>query len=306
MLKPIQTVHIVGMGALGLLYGDIIQSHLGSESVAFVMDAARCKKYAGKTYFVNGKETAFRKVSCTETTPCDLLIVAVKDTGLQEALDVMAGSVGPDTIIVSVMNGISSEKIIGGRFGMECMIHTVAQGMDAMHFDGRLEYSKPGYLCMGVLAPAKEEILDSVCEFFDRAGMAYKREENILRRMWGKYMLNVGINQSCMVYGVTYGGALEEGSAALMTVSAAMREVILVANAEGVDLGEEDLKQYLHLMTTLAADNMPSMAQDRINKKPSEVDMFAGTVLKLAEKHGIPAPANAFLQRRVREIEAEY
>ena len=146
----------------------------------------------------------------------------------------------------------------------------------------------------------------SVCEFFDRAGMAYKREENILRRMWGKYMLNVGINQSCMVYGVTYGGALEEGSAALMTVSAAMREVILVANAEGVDLGEEDLKQYLHLMTTLAADNMPSMAQDRINKKPSEVDMFAGTVLKLAEKHGIPAPANAFLQRRVREIEAEY
>ena len=48
------------------------------------------------------------------------------------------------------------------------------------------------------------------------------------------------------------------------------------------------------------------MAQDRVNKKPSEVDMFAGTVLQLAAKHGIPAPANAFLQRRVREIEAEY
>jgi 2-dehydropantoate 2-reductase len=56
----------------------------------------------------------------------------------------------------------------------------------------------------------------------------------------------------------------------------------------------------------MAPDNMPSMAQDRVNKKPSEVDMFAGNVLKLAEKHGIPAPANAFLLRRVREIEAGY
>ena len=305
-MNPINTVHIVGMGALGLLYGDIIQRHLGAQSVAFVMDPARCKKYADKTYFVNGKETAFRKISCTEAAPCDLLIVAVKDTGLQAALEVMASSVGPDTVIVSVMNGISSEKIIGGRFGMERMIHTVAQGMDAMHFDGRLDYSKPGQLCMGVLAPAKEALLDRVCEFFDRAGMAYTREEDILRRIWGKYMLNVGINQACMVYGTTYGGALEEGGEPLMTMVAAMREVILVANAEGVNLNETDLKQYLHLMTTLAADNMPSMAQDRVNKKPSEVEMFAGTVLKLAEKHGIPAPANAFLRRRVREIEAEY
>lgn len=305
-MKPIETVHIVGMGALGLLYGDIIQRHLGSDAVTFIMDPARCEKYKNKTYLINGVDTQFRKLSCTEAKPCDLLIVAVKDTGLRSALDVMASSVGPDTVIVSVMNGISSEQTIGGRFGMERMIHTVAQGMDAMHFSGRLEYSKPGQLCMGVLPPASEDILDRVCAFFDRAGMAYTRESDILHRMWGKYMLNVGINQGCMVYGTTYGGALEEGSEVNMTVVAAMREVILVANAEGVNLGEADLKQYLDLMATLAADNMPSMAQDRVNKNPSEVEMFAGTVLKLARKHGIPAPANAFLKRRVREIEGAY
>lgn len=305
-MKEINRVHIVGMGALGLLYGDLIQKHLGSEAVTFVMDPARCEKYQNKTYLINGVDTKFRKISCTEATPCDLLIVAVKDTGLQSALEVMASSVGPDTVIVSVMNGISSEQTIGSRFGMERMIHTVAQGMDAMHFSGRLEYSKPGQLCMGVLPPAPKEILDRVCRFFDRASMAYTREPDILHRMWGKYMLNVGINQGCMVYGTTYGGALEEGSEVNMTVVAAMREVILVANAEGVNLGEADLKQYLDLMATLAADNMPSMAQDRVNKNPSEVEMFAGTVLKLARKHGIPAPANAFLKRRVREIEAEY
>ncbi len=305
-MKPIQRVHIVGMGALGLLYGDIIQKHLGPDAVTYVMDPARCEKYKDKVYRINGVDTQFRKLSCTDATPCDLLIVAVKDTGLQSALEVMASSVGPDTAIVSVMNGIASEQTIGRRFGMERMIHTVAQGMDAMHFSGQLEYSKPGQLCMGVLPPAGEELLDRVCAFFDRAGVASTREPDILHRIWGKYMLNVGINQTCMVYSTTYGGALEEGSEAMMTMVAAMREVILVANAEGVNLGEADLKQYLDLMATLAADNMPSMAQDRMNKKPSEVEMFAGTVLKLAEKHGIPAPANAFLRRRVQEIEAEY
>ena len=305
-MKPIETVHIVGMGALGLLYGSIIQKSLGADAVTYVMDPIRYEKYKNATYRINGAVTPFRIIPCTEATPCDLLIVAVKNPGLTSALEVMKTSVGPDTAIVSVMNGTTSEETIGGIFGMEHMLHTVAQGTDATCFGGHLNYSAAGYLCLGVMPPAPNSLLDRVCAFFDKAGISYVREADIRRRIWSKYMLNVGLNQSCMVFGTTYGDINTEGSESRMTMVAAMREVILVANAEGIALCEEDLRQDLELMLTMAPDNMPSMAQDRVNKKPSEVDMFAGNVLKLAEKHGIPAPANAFLLRRVREIEAEY
>ena len=48
------------------------------------------------------------------------------------------------------------------------------------------------------------------------------------------------------------------------------------------------------------------MGQDRINRKPSEVELFAGTVMRLAEKHGLYVPVNRFLYERVQEIEKEY
>ena len=87
---------------------------------------------------------------------------------------------------------------------------------------------------------------------------------------------------------------------------AAMREVRAVAELEGVEVTEEDLNFYVNLLKTLAPDGMPSMAQDRINRKLSEVDMFAGNVIELADRHKIQVPANRYLYERVKEIEKEY
>ena len=119
-------------------------------------------------------------------------------------------------------------------------------------------------------------------------------------------MLNVGANQTCMVYGAKYGQLLVPGSAEYMTMVSAMREVILVANAEGIDLGEDDIRIYNDITRSLDPEKTASMGQDRINRKKSEVEMFAGTVIELAQKHGIEVPANQFLYRKVYEIEAQY
>lgn len=119
-------------------------------------------------------------------------------------------------------------------------------------------------------------------------------------------MLNVGVNQICMVYNTNYEGALTPASEENMAMIGAMREVILVGNAEGVNLGEAELKEYIRILKTLDPKATPSMGQDRLNKRRSEVDMFAGAVIELAKKHGIPVPANEFLYQRVHEIEAEY
>ena len=119
-------------------------------------------------------------------------------------------------------------------------------------------------------------------------------------------MLNVGINQVCMVYGGTYGTASEPDSEQNRCFVAAMREALAVARAEGVDVTEADLAQMAALVVSLDPDGMPSMAQDRINEKPTEVEEFSGTVIRLAERHGLLVPTNRWLHERIRELEAGF
>lgn len=304
-MKPIEKVHIIGMGALGLLYGSLITRTLGSGHVSFVMDDDRYDRHQGKQHRVNGEVMDFEVIRASQATACDLLIVAVKSTGLTAALDTMATSVGPETTIISVLNGISSEEIIAQRYGADRIVHTVAFAMDAMQFGGDLSYTKTGHLCFGVIDPALQPHLDRVTAFCDRANVGYVVED-IQRRMWSKFMVNVGINQTCMAYGIGYGAALQHGSEARMTLISAMREVILLANARGIKVTEDDLLEYLDILASFPTDATPSMGQDRINRRPSEVEMFAGTVIRLAKEYNIPVPANEFLYRRVYEIEAEY
>lgn len=311
-MRDIKTVHVVGMGALGTLFGYQMLSVLEKENLVYVMDRERYESKKDVDFRVNGSVVPFTVKPADEVKPCDLLLVATKFTGLRAALDSMETSIGPDTIIVSVLNGITSEKIIGERFGMEHMLYTVAQGTDAMYFDNELTYTKPGMLCLGILPESEEQRpdmqkkLDSVVDFLKRAGIHHIEEEDIYRRMWGKYMCNVGLNQTCMVYEVGYGKVTTPRTLEYAIMVSAMREAKMLANAEGVSLTEEDLMNYVALQASMEADAMPSMAQDRINHKRSEVEMFAGTIIELGKRHGMEVPVNEFLYRRVREIESTY
>lgn len=302
----IQKTAIIGMGALGLLYADIIASAKGPAGVSFVMDRERLEKYRGMVFDCNGQKKTFPMECCEDASPADLVIVAVKYNGLAAALDTMKNCVGKDTVILSVMNGISSEKIIGERYGHGRLIDTVAQGMDAMKFGSRLTYTKRGELRIGAEDESQEANLRLVAAYFDEIGMPYTVEKDILHRLWGKFMLNVGVNQTCMAYETNYGGALAEGSGANRTMLAAMREVIALANAEGIRLSEQDLDEYVDILKTLSPEGMPSMRQDAVSKRPTEVEMFAGTVIPMAGAHGIPVPANVFLYETIRKMEQAY
>ena len=212
----IENVSIVGMGALGVLFGDMLARALGPERVGFVADAARRARYAQTPVTVNGRPCAFRTIDPADPSgPDDLVIFAVKGPALERAMADAAGRIGPDTALISLLNGISSERELEARFGARNVVYCVAQGMDAVKLGGALTYSTPGQLCLGAPTPEKRPALDAVCELFDRAGVPYVREADILHRIWGKFMLNVGVNQTVMVCEGTYGtiqvpGALRE------------------------------------------------------------------------------------------------
>lgn len=302
----IESVAIVGRGAVGMLYGSIAERNLGPGAVEFVMDDERLARHAGETPLVNGEPLRVPTVPASDAAPVDLVILATKATGLGQALDSMEGLVGPETRIVSLLNGVTSEERVAERFGWGRTVLSVAQGMDAVFVGGEMTYAHPGEIRFGAAPGTDPGVVDDVADLYGRAGIPHVVEADIRHRMWVKLMLNVGINQTCMAYGGTYGTASEPGSEQDRCFVAAMREALAVARAEGVDVTEKDLAQMAQLVASLDPAGMPSMAQDRINRKPTEVEEFSGTIIRLAEKHGILVPTNRWLYQRIRELETEF
>jgi len=72
---------------------------------------------------VNGKRYGITVESPGEASPADLLIVAVKHHHLDRAIGEIKKAVGPETTILSVMNGIDSEERIGAVYGMDKVVY---------------------------------------------------------------------------------------------------------------------------------------------------------------------------------------
>lgn len=301
----IKTVAIVGMGALGMLYGEQLQKVLPAGAVRFVMDEERFKHHKNDKYEVNGVEQSFTLQSVAQAEPVDLVIVATKFSGLEDALQEMQGLVGPQTIIFSVLNGISSEEYIKERYGDDNLLYCVALGMDAVREGTSLTYQHKGILKLGILTKKQRPALAAVMALLEKGGIQYVIEEDILHALWAKLLLNVGINQTCMVYETNYGGAFTNEEAR-QDMFAAMHEVITVAQREGIKLTEADFEGCVKVLRGLSPEGLPSMRQDAMAKRKSEVELFAGTIIRLGAKHNVPTPINQRYYDIIKAMEAKY
>ena len=132
-----------------------------------------------------------------------------------------------------------------------------------------------------------------------------RKEADILHRMWCKFMLNVGVNQVCMAYACGYGGVQAPGPAR-DTMIAAMNEARKVGACQGVLVTQKDLREYVAVLDSLNPEAMPSMRQDALAHRPSEVELFAGTVIQLAEFYGMQVPVNRALYQTIQEMETNW
>lgn len=305
-LLEIKKTAIIGLGALGVMYGQQIIRSLGKDAVRIVADTGRIRRYQRQGVFCNDQPCDFLYVDAeASTTPADLVVFAVKYNGLEAAIQSARNQIGPKTLMISVLNGITSEQQIATVYGAENVLYAVAQGMDAVKTDNILRYDHMGWLSIGTPDPSNEVKVDALASFLKRAKLPYDQPEDILRHMWSKLMLNTGINQTVTVFETNYGGVQQEGKAR-ETMIAAMREVIPIAAAEGVRLTEEDIDSWLHVLATMSGEGMPSMRQDTLAQRPTEVDLFAGTMIRLGKAHGIATPVNDFLYRHIQAIEQGY
>ncbi|MBQ3390727.1 MAG: 2-dehydropantoate 2-reductase [Firmicutes bacterium] len=305
MRERIESAAIVGMGALGMLYGGIIRETLGPGGVCFIMDKDRLDRYRNEECLINGKKTDFRLCGIEEARPADLVIAATKSTGLKEALPALRAATGPETTVISVLNGITSEEIIAEVIPRDQIVDCVSLGMDAVREGRTLTYHSTGKLQIPRKDAEKQAAIDRLVRFFEETGITYETVEDIRRAMWTKFMLNVGINQVSAVSGVTYRESVQPGEA-LEEMKAAMREVLVLSEKEEIFLTEEDLDNNIRIIRDLGTDGIPSMRQDILAGRKTEVELFAGAVIEKARKHGIPVPVNTRLYRQIRAMEESY
>lgn len=299
LMKKIKTSALIGLGALGILFGRKMPG------VQVIADEDRIARYSAEPVVCNGEVCSFRYVTPAEGKPVDLLLVAVKATVLEQAIQDIAKFVGPDTVILSVLNGITSEEHIDAAYPGHTL-WSVAIGMDATRTGRTLVFNQAGKIQFGERSGEMTDRVQAVADYLDECGIANEPCGDILYKQWNKLMVNDGLNQAAAAFDQPYGGLRQPGEAQDM-MRAAMQEVIRLANLEGVPLPPDNDVQFIDaMMPTFNPEGMPSMRQDVLAKRPTEVEEFAGVVRQRAKKYGMPTPANDFFYTRIREIEAGY
>jgi len=296
-------IAIVGFGSLGALFASLLAPNMPFENLRIVADTERVNRYQQQGLLVNGEPLTLNYVTPNAiTTPADLVIVCTKFYQLNDVLPLIESQLGDNTLIVSALNGIASEKVLANTFGDERIVYCVAQQMDAMKNEphekngqngSQLIYRDHGQLVIGAMTTdsAERARVQQVDSLFNQVNFPHSVSDDMPRQLWGKLMLNTGVNQTVALYQGTFDTVQQAGEAREM-FKAAMREVMAVAHAEGVTLTEEDFKKWLAIMDALDPKGMPSMRQDLKAGRRCELDLFAGTIRELGDKHGIDTPVN--------------
>ena len=299
-----QTVGIIGRGALGVLFGQRLLEN--GADVRIIADQSRAEKYQKQGVTCNGAPVNFRYVTPEKAEKVDLMIFATKEGGLRSAMETASGFIGEDTLILSVLNGVSSEETIAARFGEKNVLYCTAQGMDAVKVGNALTYAHAGMIVLGEKQPCEiTPRVQAVADFLNAHGVTAQPVGDMVRRQWGKLMLNVGINQTVMVFEGDYGTVQKPGKPRDIMI-AAMREVQKLANLEGYPIDDAEFDDWVKLADSLSPAGKPSMRQDGEAHRKSEVELFAGTIIRRAARFGLDVPVNRWLYDTVKKMEAAY
>ena len=291
-MKDIKKVTLIGLGAMGVFFAPRISEKLGAD-FRILADGARKERLERKGVTVNTINYRFPIITPdVEGDPADLVIIAVKGYDLEQAIKDIRNQVGKDTIILSVLNGVESEKQVAAVYGEEHVLYSYMRISIVMK-DGKTEFDPhKGSIHFGDLKNDPEHYSENVLavkNLFDLCGIDYKVDADMLKGIWFKFMCNVAENMTCAMFGVPF-GAFQKSDDANYFRHKAMWEVIHVANKLGIDIGQNEIDRQEHTIGRLPYENKPSTLQDLEAGKHTEVDMFAGTVVRLGKELGVETP----------------
>jgi 2-dehydropantoate 2-reductase len=296
-------VALCGAGAVGGSYAERLEA-LDPALLTVIAGGERRRRLEGEGLTVNGRRFPVRCLSPGEpSSPVDLLLVGVKQHHLAAAVEDARGVVGGQTIVISLLNGISSEAVLGRAFGPEKVLPAFVIGNDVLREGARIRYANIGRLVFG--APSNDSAdprVRAVKDLMDRAGIPCVVPTDILHEQWFKFMLNVGVNQVSALLRAPF-GAFGRVPHLRELIRQAALEVVALSGREGVELAPEDAERIFPIVAGLDPAGKSSMLQDVEAGRKTEVEIFAGTVSALGRRHGIPTPVNDLLGKAIAALE---
>ena len=225
-----------------------------------------------------------------EIGACDIVIVFVRYMFLEAAMRNARAMVGPDTVVVTLQNGIGNYDEIAKVIPEEqIVIGNTAFGSMGIA-PGHVKHTGTGTTNLGSMKAPKESVL-KVANALEAAGFDVCVMDNVMEVIWHKLFANVAINaitalldrQNAFVvdnqYANDYAGKM-------------VNEAITVAIASGCNLDRDE--EYKHAFEVAAATgtNRSSMLQDVSNKKETEIKIINGAVCKIGKEFGVETPYN--------------
>lgn len=294
IMKDIKNVLLCGLGAVGSVYADKFQRYC-PDNFRVLVDDERLTRYTKNQILFNGKPLDCRYVTPNETDfKADLIIVATKITGLGAALNEMVNFVHDDTIIIPLLNGVTSERIVAEKYGWSRVLYGYFIGHSAIREDNNITQDGVNTLVFGAEIKNDERV-ERVKVFFDNAGVNYKIPDDVRYSLWCKYMLNVSANPTTALLRMTFGEMIANKPFMELAVKI-MKEVQMAAKADGINNTESMIDETVAHLKTMLPDGKTSMLQDVEAGRLTEIDIFVNPVIELGQKYGFSTPYCEFLK----------
>ena len=277
----LEKVAIVGAGAIGSYFIAGLSEKLG-ENLWIVAEGERSARLSQYGILVNGIEIPLH----VKTPDCLPMIEKIVDE---------------HTIVMSPLNGVDSEKIIGSRIGMEHMVYSLMK-IASQRIGNHIAYDPDVTLGLFFGEPGgeKSERVLAIQELLEDTDVHYKISHDIQLDIWLKYALNISKNLPQAIINCGYGAYVESGH--LSYISKCLRdEVVQVAAAKGIDIS--DSKNPAAGNTAISPDSRFSTLQDLDAKRPTEIEMFSGTLIRMGKELGVKTPFNEFAYHAIKCLE---
>ena len=222
----------------------------------------------------------------------DLIFVCVKNDGLAAAAEEIRPLVGPETVVVPVMNGVSAaenlRKLLPGTLVPACVIYTVAIAGE----NGAV--SQVGRFCRVVMGapsddPAEKKTLEEAAALLSACGIQAEVSSDAEKAVWEKYILNCGYNVVTARWGCTIGD-VKASPERTEDYRQLLTEALRVGQARGVALSDSLVDELMDRLLHTSGKATSSLSRDFAIGKKGELEIFCGEVVRMGEQCGVETP----------------
>ena len=277
-------VIICGLGAVGMTYAVKLR---GKCELKILVDAKRLERYTNNKPLFNGEEQTFDYILPSDSSfVADLIIIATKSYGLIPAIGNIKNFTTSDTTIISLLNGISSEELIQKTYPQAKVLKSYFIGHSAVRDGDSVTQDGVGTIVV--------ENNPEIGIFFEECGIDYSIPDDIDYSMWLKFTMNIFSNQVSAILNITFGD-LKKNKKFKKKKKKIIAEVRQIAEKKGVNNTENLEKDALYALSLMCNEGKTSMHQDILAGRKTEVDIFAGEIIKLGKEFNVLTPYNQVL-----------